>query len=129
MHTHLMTVNEDESVDLVAFVMDREGIRHVPVEDNQHRLVGVVSYRSILRYIGGQSDLTLAGSTPVKEIMGHDPVTVTPKTSTLEAIRLMRERGVACLPVLEEEKLVGIVTDRDFMPIAYDLLQEYLPDQ
>ncbi len=129
MHTHLMTVNEDESVDLVAFVMDRERIRHVPVEDAEHRLVGVVSYRSILRYIGGQSELSLAGSTPVKEIMGRDPVTVTPATSTLEAIRLMRDRGVACLPVLDEGKLVGIVTDRDFMPIAYDLLQEFLPGE
>ena len=129
MHTHLMTVNEDESVDLVAFVMDRERIRHVPVEDNEHRLVGVVSYRSILRYVGGRSDLESGGATSVKEIMWQDPVTVTPQTSTLEAIELMRERGVACLPVLDEEKLVGIVTDQDFMPIAYELLQERLRNE
>ncbi len=126
MHTHLLTVNEDESVDLVAFVMDREKIRHVPVEDNEHRLVGVVSYRSILRYVGGRSELPAGGATAVKEIMWCDPVTVTPQSSTLEAIQLMRERGVACLPVLDEGKLVGIVTDRDFMPIAYDLLIERL---
>ena len=124
MHTHLMTVQEDESVDLVAFVMDRERIRHVPVEDADHRLVGVVSYRSILRYVGGRNELKEAGATSVKEIMGRDPVTVTPRTSTLEAIRLMRDEGVACLPVLDEGKLVGIVTDRDFMPIAYELLEE-----
>jgi CBS domain-containing protein len=129
MHTHLMAVNEDESVDLVAFLMERERIQHVPVEDDEHRLVGVVSYRSILRYVGGQSELRLVGSTPVKEIMGRDPVTVTPKTSTLEAIRIMRDAGAACLPVLDEGKLVGIVTDRDFMPIAYELLRERLePD-
>ncbi len=126
MHTHLMTVNEDESVDLVAFVMDRERIRHVPVEDNEHRLVGVVSYRSILRYVGGRSELKSAGATSVKEIMWRDPVTVSPGTSTLEAIDFMRDNGVACLPVLDEGKLVGIVTDRDFMPIAYELLEESL---
>jgi CBS domain-containing protein len=126
MHTHLMTVHEDESVDLVAFVMDRERIRHVPVEDADHRLVGVVSYRSILRYVGGRNELKEAGATSVKEIMGRDPVTVTPQTSTLEAIRLMRDGGIACLPVLEEGKLVGIVTDRDFMPIAYELLEEHV---
>jgi CBS domain-containing protein len=119
-----MTVHEDESVDLVAFVMDRERIRHVPVKDAEHRLVGVVSYRSILRYVGGRNELKEAGATSVKEIMGRDPVTVTPQTSTLEAIRLMRDGGIACLPVLEEGKLVGIVTDRDFMPIAYELLEE-----
>ena len=125
MHTDLMTVNEDESVDLVAFVMDRERIQHIPVEDSEHRLVGVVSYRSILRYVGGRNELESAGATSVREIMGGEPVTVAPKTSTLEAIRLMRDRGVACLPVLEEGKLVGIVTDRDFMPIAYELLEEH----
>ena len=129
MHTQLLTVNEDESVDLVAFVMDREKIRHVPVEDNEHRLVGVVSYRSILRYVGGRSELPEGGATAVKEIMWRDPVTVTPESSTLEAIQLMRDRGVACLPVLDEGKLVGIVTDRDFMPIAYDLLTERLASE
>ena len=129
MHTQLLTVNEDESVDLVAFVMDREKIRNVPVEDSEHRLVGVVSYRSILRYVGGRSELPAGGATPVKEIMARDPVTVTPQSSTLEAIQLMRDRGVACLPVLDEGKLVGLVTDRDFMPIAYDLLAERLASE
>ena len=129
MRTQLLTVDENESVDLVAFVMDREKIRNVPVEDSEHRLVGVVSYRSILRYVGGREELPAGGATAVKEIMGRDPVTVTPESSTLEAIRLMRDRGVACLPVLDEGKLVGIVTDRDFMPIAYDLLEERLASE
>ena len=129
MQTQLLTVDENESVDLVAFVMDREKIRNMPVEDSEHRLVGVVSYRSILRYVGGRDELPAGGATPVKEIMGRDPVTVTPESSTLEAIRLMRDRGVACLPVLDEGKLVGIVTDRDFMPIAYDLLEERLASE
>ena len=129
MRTQLLTVDENESVDLVAFVMDREKIRNVPVEDSKHRLVGVVSYRSILRYVGGREELPAGGATAVKEIMGRDPVTVTPESSTLEAIRLMRDRGVACLPVLDEGKLVGIVTDRDFMPIAYDLLEERLASE
>ena len=129
MQTQLLTVDENESVDLVAFVMDREKIRNMPVEDSEHRLVGVVSYRSILRYVGGRDELPAGGATAVKEIMGRDPVTVTPESSTLEAIRLMRDRGVACLPVLDEGKLVGIVTDRDFMPIAYDLLEERLASE
>jgi len=70
MHTDLMTVNEDESVDLVAFVMDREQIQHIPVEDSEHRLVGVVSYRSILRYVGGRSELESAGATSVSRDHG-----------------------------------------------------------
>ena len=68
------------------------------------------------------------GTTPVKTIMETNPVTVTPETSTLEAIDLMRKKGVSCLPVLKGEKLVGLVTEADFMPIAYQLLEKQLTE-
>ncbi len=126
MTTDPVTVNEDELVDLVAFVMDREKIRHIPVEDREHRLVGVVSYRSLLRFMVDRSEDGLGDAPPVKEIMERAPVTVAPDTLTLEAIDLMRDREVACLPVVREGKLVGLVTERDFMPIAYELLEERL---
>ena len=53
---------------------------------------------------------------------------VTPETSTLEAIDMMRKNAVSCLPVLKGEKLVGLVTEADFMPIAYELLEKQLRD-
>ena len=123
MHTSLFTVNEQELVDLVAFLMDREEIRHVLVEDDDHRLVGLVSYRSILRLMaeGGASD-----DVPVGRIMEEDPISIPPETPTLEAIEVMRDRSVSCLPVVKGGKLVGLVTERDFMPIAYPLLAEKL---
>lgn len=132
MTTSLFTVNEDELVDLVAFLMDRKQIRHVMVEDDDHRLVGLVSYRSILRLVaegredgsGGDGD-----AYPVKEIMERDPVTVSPETPTLEAIDTMRRRRVSCLPVVKDGRLVGLVSERDFMPIAYQLLEERLREE
>jgi len=126
MTTDPVTVNQDELVDLVAFVMDREKIRHVPVEDQDHRLVGVVSYRSLLRFMVNREEDGLGDAPPIKEIMEVDPVTVAPDTLTLEAIDLMRDRAVACLPVVKDGKLVGLITERDFMPIAYELLEERL---
>jgi CBS domain-containing protein/gamma-glutamylcysteine synthetase len=128
MSTSLLTVKEDELVDLVAFLMDRQEIRHVPVEDDEHRLVGLVSYRSILRIVaeGKVPGSEHAQTPPVREIMERNLTTVTPETPTLEAIDLMRSRKVACLPVLKNGKLVGIVTERDFMSIAYQLLEERL---
>ena len=128
MTTHLFTVQEDELLEMVAFLMDRNQIRHVPVEDDQHRLVGLVSYRSILRMVSEMDSARDKGTTPVKTIMEVDPVTVTPETSTLEAIDLMRKKGVSCLPVLKGEKLVGLVTEVDFMPIAYELLEKQLKE-
>ena len=128
MTTQLFTVQEDELLEMVAFLMERNQIRHVPVEDDQHRLVGLVSYRSILRMVSDMRSEGDKGTTPVKTIMEVDPVCVAPETSTLEAIDLMRKKGVSCLPVLKGEKLVGLVTEADFMPIAYELLERQLRD-
>jgi CBS domain-containing protein len=129
MTTQLFTVQEDELLEMVAFLMERNQIRHVPVEDDQNRLVGLVSYRSILRMASDMTSDGDKGTTPVKTIMETNPVTVTPETSTLVAIDLMRKRGVSCLPVLKGEKLVGLVTEADFMPIAYELLEKQLTEE
>jgi CBS domain-containing protein len=61
--------------------------------------------------------------------MERDIVTVTPETSTLAAIRLMREKQVGCLPVIDRDRrLVGIITEHDFMAIARPLLERELED-
>ena len=88
----------------------------------------MVCSRSSLRVGTDQGNEGDKGTTPVKTIMGRDPVCVTPETSTLEAIDVMRKNGVSCLPVLKGEKLVGLVTEADFMPIAYDLLEKQVRD-
>jgi CBS domain-containing protein len=129
MTTELFTVNEDELVDLVAFLMDRKAIRHVLVEDSQHRLVGLVSYRSLLRVMAHGQGSVFGETPPVKKVMEPDPVTVSPETPTQEAIELMRKHRVSCLPVVNDGKLVGIVSERDFMPIAYQLLVERLEEE
>ncbi|MBZ0267801.1 CBS domain-containing protein [bacterium] len=122
MTTDLFTVHEDEVIDLVANVMDWKGIRHIPVEDDEGRLVGLVSYRSLLRLLA--KDLPHGKDSPVavRDLMTRKVHTIPPETDTLEAIQLMRDKKVACLPVVSNGKLVGIVSERDFMRIAGDLL-------
>ena len=127
MKTDLFTVQEDELVDLAASIMDWERVRHIPVEDERHKLVGLVSYRALLRVVSGDRCGNGKESIPVSEIMHRDPVWVRPETPTLEAITLMKEHGTACLPVVNEEhKLVGIVTEHDYMRIAGKLLEDQL---
>jgi len=126
MLTDLFTVNEDELVDLVAFLMDRRKIRHVLVEDGEHRLVGLVSYRGLLRLIANGKAGANGLGMPVKEIMTRDPITITPETLTTEAISLMRKNGISILPVVKNDKLVGVVTEAEFLPIASQLLEEKL---
>ena len=61
--------------------------------------------------------------------MKTDITTVTPETPTLAAIRLMRRLRVGALPVVDNGKLVGIVTEEDFMDIASRLLEEQLESE
>ena len=126
MTTDLFTVHEEEVVDLVANLMDWKHIRHVPVEDDRHRLVGLVTHRNLLRAFARRPVEQRAMA--VREVMQREVITITPETRTLEAIALMKRHGVACLPVVEDDRLVGIVSERDFMQLAGALLESFLSD-
>lgn len=123
MSTDLFTVRPDDIVDLAASVMDWRHVRHVPVEDDSGRLVGLVSHRDVLRMLVRGSP---GGGVFVRDIMKAAPVTVSPATPTLEAVELMRARGVGCLPVVERGVLVGIITAKDFLDAAAKLFEERL---
>ncbi|MEM7356357.1 MAG: glutamate-cysteine ligase family protein [Acidobacteriota bacterium] len=127
MTTDLFTVHQDEVVDLVANLMDWKHIRHVPVEDDHHRVIGLVTHRNLMRTLAQRQDerQTIA----VGEVMQRDVITIGPDTPTLEAITLMKQHGIACLPVVEDERLVGIVSERDFMQLAGALLESFLGDE
>ena len=123
MSTDLFTVRPTDLVDLAASVMEWEHIRHVPVEDDDGRLVGLLTHRDLLRLVarGGQDQEVL-----VEDMMIRDPITVTRNTPTLEAMRKMRERNVGCLPVVEGERLVGIITAQDLIRVSAKLLERFL---
>ncbi|MDF1808975.1 MAG: CBS domain-containing protein [Phycisphaerales bacterium] len=125
MRTDLFTVQADELIDLAASIMDWEKVRHIPVEDEKHNLVGLLSYRAILRMVANPK-LRTQDSIAVSDIMEKDPITATPETSTLEAIELMKSHGTSCLPVISDGKLVGLVTEHDYMKIAGQLLEDQL---
>jgi len=128
MTTDLFTVHPEDIVDLAASLMEWEHVRHVPVEDVEGRLVGLVSHRVLLRMLarGARGEVKPVA---VREIMRADAVTVTPQTTTVEAIDLMRKHQVGCLPVVQEGKLVGIVTEHDFVKVAAGLLDRWLREE
>jgi len=126
MDTDLVTVEQSEPVDLVANLMVWNNIRHVMVEDAENRLVGMVSQRALIKLVGTYHPEHREGPLPVAEIMKRDPVTVTPETSTVEAIDIMRRNRWSCLPVIKDDRLVGVVTENQLMAIAGQLLEEKL---
>ncbi|MDQ5845811.1 MAG: glutamate-cysteine ligase family protein [Acidobacteriota bacterium] len=125
MATDLFTVRPDDLVDLAASVMTWRHIRHVPVENAEGRLVGLVSHRSLLKLLtrgarGHENPVT------VGEIMTPAPLTVSSTTPTLEAMEIMRQNRVGCLPVLDDGRLVGIVTSYDFLEASARLFKKQL---
>jgi CBS domain-containing protein/gamma-glutamyl:cysteine ligase YbdK (ATP-grasp superfamily) len=129
MSTDLFTVRPDDLADFAANVMDWKHVRHVPVEDNEGRLVGIVSHRNLLHLLARGLTGSNAEPIAVSSIMKLNPLTVTPQTPTLEAIKLMRENLVGCLPVVESGRLVGIVTAYDFLAASALLFEKYLTSQ
>lgn len=126
MSTDLFTVSPDDLIDLAASVMDWRHIRHVPVE-HEGRLVGLVTHRGLLRMMSNGSRYQRDGeSITVRDVMIANPVTVSPDTSSLEAIDIMRANRLGCLPVVDREHLVGIVTSYDFLAASAKLFQQHL---
>jgi len=125
MSTDLFTVNPDDLIDLAASVMDWRHVRHVPVEDEAGHLVGLVTHRGLLRILNN-GNRTGEGPTTVREVMIENPVAVAPATSSLEAIQIMRSNRVGCLPVVEDDQLVGIVTSYDFLEASARVFEQHL---
>jgi len=127
MATDLFTVRPDDIVDFAATLMDWRHVRHIPVEGDDGELVGLLSHRALLRLVatgrvGGDQKVT------VREIMTRRPVTVNSDATTVDAIRLMRKAQVACLPVVDDGKLLGLVTEHDLIVVSSHLLERYLDE-
>ena len=124
MATDLFTVRPDDLIDLAASVMEWKHIRHVPVEDDEGRLVGLVSHRDLLRLLSHGLLSKQPQPVAVKEVMKRDLVTVAPDTLTLEALKIMRRLKVGCLPVVEQGRLIGIVTAYDFLALSAEIIEK-----
>jgi CBS domain-containing protein/gamma-glutamyl:cysteine ligase YbdK (ATP-grasp superfamily) len=126
MSTDLFTVREDDLVDLAASVMDWRHVRHVPVEDNEGRLIGLVTHRDLLHLLTQGMQAQAAKPLTVRDVMKTELQTVSSSTPTLDALEIMQKNRVGCLPVVDDDRLVGILTSFDFLSGAARLFKHYL---
>lgn len=92
-------------------LMQARGIRHVLVMDGD-RLAGIVSSRDVRRLLVGEAP-PLPPHSPVAQVMTESPVAVSPETPLIEAAREMLDRKIGALPVVEGDRLIGILTRSD----------------
>ncbi|MEQ1922450.1 MAG: CBS domain-containing protein [Pyrinomonadaceae bacterium] len=125
MAVDLFTVREEDIVDLAANLMHWRHVRHVPVEDDAGHLIGIVSHRDLLELFA-LGKITGQAQWVIRDVMKTDLTTVTPETPTLEALQIMREKNIGCLPVVKDKKLVGLITAYDFLTVSAKLFEEKL---
>ena len=125
MTREVRTVLRNDELGVADKLMKDERIRHLPVIDESGDVCAVVSQRDLFRGAllralgyGSRAEETVLRQVVVKEAMSAELFTTTPETAVAEAARVMIERSVGCLPVLDAGKLVGIVTETDFVRLV-----------
>lgn len=117
MSTALVTVGPDEAARQAYELMRDHRFRHLPVV-SEGRLVGVLSDRDLRPILLSPG---LAGAT-VGELMSDDPTTIGPGAPVEDAASLLVVKKIGCLPVVEGERVVGIVTGTDLLAVLVELL-------
>jgi CBS domain-containing protein len=128
MTENVVTLTLDNNLKEARLLMSENHIRHLPVVDGQSKVIGVVSQRDILAV--QESDIFNASSgqkketqVKVSEFFKEQVVTISPDASALKAAKYIQKHKLGCLPVTVEEKIVGIITDSDFVNVAINLME------
>jgi CBS domain-containing protein len=116
------TLGRNEKLSAADSLMRTERIRHLPVVDEEGLVVGIVSQRDLFFSalvqalgFGSASHDRMLSTILVKEVMTENVVTTTPETMLTAAARVMVDRKIGCLPVIEGDTLTGILSESDIV--------------
>ncbi|MBV8453597.1 MAG: CBS domain-containing protein [Deltaproteobacteria bacterium] len=126
MTTVVTTLKRNDKLTLADDVMQLGRIRHLPIlDDDAEQLVGIVSQRDLFRGAlaqalgyGQYGRRKLLDTFAIKDMMTTDVITTSPDTPLVDAAQLLIERKIGCLPVVENERLIGIITEGDFVALV-----------
>ncbi len=121
MSEKMVTISESDTLSTVEDIMTLGHVRHMPVV-HAGKLVGVVSERDLLRTslsnlmeFGSEERRLFLHAVEIARVMSAPPITIAPDATVEEAAQVMADRKIGCLPVLEDDKLLGIVTETDVL--------------
>ncbi len=123
MTTDIVTVQEDDLIDLVANIMDWKQVKEVPVENENGELVGLMTAGILVNFLC-KSNKEKKMKSRIRDFMIKTPVSVSPETSISDALKTMIEGKTSCLTVVEDKKLVGMVTERHFVKVSAKLIRD-----
>ena len=118
----VFSLRPNDDLESLLDLMDTRHVRHVPIVDRDGNLVGLVTHRDLSRSaLGPQDELPLSVQKEIlrrrriREIMATEVETVEPEEDLRNAAEMLIENKIGCLPVVEGEHLVGILTESDFV--------------
>jgi len=123
MTTDLFTVEKGDILELVSNLIDWRRIRYVPVEDDNKHLVGLISMRMIFNEYNKAINEEDRTNKYVEDVMIKNPITIHPEASIMEAMDIMAAKKIGCLPVVKNNRLIGVITEQNFMMITARLLK------
>ena len=116
-----VTLKPDDSLDLANDVIALGRIRHIPVVDDG-KLVGMITERDLIGAAANKifglkqaSKSALLKTVRIKDVMKKRVITVAPDTPIKDAVHLMAEKKIGCVPVVSDGSLVGLVTTTDVL--------------
>ncbi|MBB1270542.1 CBS domain-containing protein [Shewanella sp. SR44-3] len=122
MSRRVVTVEMDDRLEVAKEIFDNVAFNHLLVVDDNNLLQGVLSQRDLAHALspnlGTAAEYVRDTETLQKrihQVMSHDPVTTGPNMDLKTASRLILQHGIGCLPVLENNQIVGIVTWKDLL--------------
>lgn len=125
MTSDVVTLDRNEKLVVADDVMRLGRIRHLPIVDEQGKLAGIVSQRDLFHSglmkalgYGSHAQQNVLDMLAVKEAMRDEVVTTAPTTPLVQAAKLMLERKIGCLVVMEGDKIAGILTEGDFVKLV-----------
>lgn len=122
------TVEESDTVRDAQTIMEREKIHRLPVLNHQKKLVGIISEKDLLKASPSPATTltvyemnNLLAKLKVEKVMSRKVVTIKPDTLVEDAARMLVDHNIGGLPVMDGEKLIGIVTESDLFRLLIDL--------
>jgi len=128
MSTDLVTVTPEDTVERARVLMHDRRIHHLPVVNGEHELVGLVTLSNVLAatdsFLRDEDSRIHPDQIRIADIMVADVVTVDQHAGIRQAALFLEKHRIGCLPVVNNGKLTGIITDTDFVGVAINLLEQ-----
>ncbi|MBI4459612.1 MAG: CBS domain-containing protein [Acidobacteria bacterium] len=122
------TLNASDTLLDAVLLLRRTNLRHIPILEDS-RLAGILTDRdvarsapSMLMSLSPQEYNRVFEETLISKIMTRDPLSTTPDTPLADAVRLLHQHRLGCLPVVEGGQLVGIITTTDMLRVLHELI-------